>query len=161
MAEIVELRRALSEEYMNGAPRRTAKITRNPDIPESACPDDRVLTWKIGKDLFTHALSMYHPRPNLEALMVPDASHAHWDGFLAQVLWPNYHSGIIPVENMSHQPSVFLSGAFRSSQLRWAAIDKEYLAIIGTSGRLDGFVWDGVQIFTDNRNVAILFNPEA
>ena len=45
----------------------------------------------------------------------------------------------LPVENMNHEPLAFLSGTFNGSQMRWATIDKEGFAIVGTFRRLEHF----------------------
>ena len=66
-----------------------------------------------------------------------------------------------PVEDMTHEPLAFLSGSFKGSQLRWATIDKEGFAIVSTFRRLEHLLWNGVHIFTDHRNLAYIFNPEA
>ena len=45
--------------------------------------------------------------------------------------------------------------------MRWAMIDKEGFAIVSTFRRLEHFLWNGVHIFTDHRNLAYIFDPEA
>ena len=45
--------------------------------------------------------------------------------------------------------------------MRWATIDKERFAIVSTFRRLEHFLWNGVHIFTDHRNLAYIFDPEA
>ena len=54
------------------------------------------------------------------------------------------------------------------SQLRWATVDKEGFAvvnkgfaIVNTFRRLEYLLWGGVHIFTDNRNLTYILNPEA
>ena len=67
----------------------------------------------------------------------------------------------LQVEDMSHEPLAFLSGSFKGSHLRWATVDKEGFAIVSTFRRLEHLLWNGVHIFTDHRNLAYIFNPEA
>ena len=67
----------------------------------------------------------------------------------------------LPVEDMTHVPLAFLSGTFKGSQMRWATFDKEGFAIVNMFRRLEQFVWNGVHIFTDHRNLAYTFDPKA
>ncbi|CAM9622964.1 unnamed protein product [Sphacelaria rigidula] len=62
---------------------------------------------------------------------------------------------------MTHKPLDFLSGNFKGSQLRWVTSDKKGLAIVSTFRHLEHLLWDGLHIFTDHRNLAYIFNPEA
>ena len=62
---------------------------------------------------------------------------------------------------MAHEPMGFLSGTFNGAQQRWATVDKEGYAIVSTFKRLEYLLWDGVHIFTDHRNLAYIFDPEA
>lgn len=62
----------------------------------------------------------------------------------------------VPVEDMFHEPSGFLSGTFRGAQQRWATIeqgefrDHEYLLL------------HGLRIHTDHRNLMVyIFNSGA
>lgn len=93
MAEIVDPLRAMLEERMHGSPRRTAKVTRNQIFPESACTDDRVQAWKAVQDLVAHAVTLHHPRSDLEVFIFPDASNTHRGTSLARVSRSKYHSG--------------------------------------------------------------------
>ena len=45
--------------------------------------------------------------------------------------------------------------------MRWAMIDKEGFAIVSTFRRLELCLRNGVHIFTDHRNLAYIFDPEA
>ena len=67
----------------------------------------------------------------------------------------------LPVVGMTQEPLAFLSGTIEGSQTRWATIDKEGFAIVSTFRRLEPSGWYGVQIFTDHRNLAYSFDPEA
>jgi len=92
--------------------------------------------------------------------MFPDASECHWGSFVTQVPDAEMDQNL-PVEDMTHEPLAFLSGTFKGSQMRWATIDKEGFAIVSTFRRLEHFLWNGVHIFTDHRNLAYIFDPEA
>ena len=61
--------------------------------------------------------------------------------FIGEVFFPQgpeeeLLSGVA-LEIMSHEPLAFLSGSFKSSQLRWATVDKEGFAIANTFRRLE------------------------
>ena len=92
--------------------------------------------------------------------MFPDASECYWGRFVTQV--PDAEMDLnLPVDDMTQEPLAFLSGTFKGSQMRWATIEKEGFAIVSTFRRLEPSGWYGVQIFTDHRNLAYSFDPEA
>ena len=92
--------------------------------------------------------------------MFPDASDKHWGSFLTQVPQGELDRGV-PVEDMTHRPLDFLSGTFTVSQQRWATVDKEGFAMVSTFKRLEYVLWNIVHIYTDQRNLAYTFDPEA
>ena len=85
-------------------------------------------------------------------MMFPDASDKFWGSCITQVptveLW-----GSVAIADMAHEPLGFLSGPFRGSQERWAAVDKEG-TIVSTFKRLPYLLWGGVAI---HRNLAYIF----
>lgn len=60
---------------------------------------------------------------------------------------------------MQHAPLAFVSGSFTNSELRWATLDREALAIVETFRRLEWLLWSG-PVFTDHRNLIYIFNPQ-
>ena len=78
-----------------------------------------------------NAVALSYPKEGYKVLMFPDASDNHWGSFLTQVPKAKLEGGI-EVEKMSHEPLGFLSGTFRGSQQRWAAVEKEGFAIVRT-----------------------------
>ena len=66
----------------------------------------------------------------------------------------------LPLEDMTHEPLAFLSGTYKGSQMRWATIDEEGFAIVSTFRRLEHFLWNGVHIFADHRNLAYIFDRD-
>ncbi|CAM9808495.1 unnamed protein product [Sphacelaria rigidula] len=90
--------------------------------------------------------------------MSPDAFECHWGSFVTEVPDAEMQQRLSVV---THKPLTFLSGNFKSSQMRWATIDKEGFAIVSTFRRLEHLLWNGIHIFTDHRNLAYIFNPEA
>ena len=67
----------------------------------------------------------------------------------------------VSVEDMIHEPLGFLSGTFKGSRQRWTTADKEGFAVVSTFTRLEFLLWIGVHIYTDHRNVAYIYDPEA
>ena len=160
MSEVVAPLRAFLEELITGAAQRTKRVARNRVIPSEAWTEGRLQAWSAAQDLVAHAVTLFHPRPGCQVLMFPDASDCHWGSFVTQVPDAEMHCGV-SVEEMTHEPLAFLSGTFKGSQLRWATVDKEGFAIVSTFRRLEYLLWDGVHIFTDHRNLAYIFHPNA
>ena len=103
-----------------------------------------------------NAVALSHPKDGYEVLMFPDASGNHWGSFITQVPTSELE-GSVEMENMSHEPLMFVSGTFRGSQQRWATVDKKGFAIVSTFRRLEYLLWEGVRIYTDHRNLAYIF----
>ena len=160
LAEVVEPLRLLLEEHLRGNVRRTKRVASNKTIEESAWTPRRAQAWLAAQDLVAHAVALSYPKQGYEVLMFPDASDLHWGSFLTQVPEAEL-GGLLAVEDMSYEPMGFLSGTFRGAQVRWATVDKEGYAIVSTFRRLEYLLWGGVHIFTDHRNLAYIFNPEA
>ena len=126
-------------------------------IPPAAWTEGRFKAWADAQDRVAHAVTLYHPRPGCQVLMFPDTSERHWGRFVTQAADAEMDQNL-PVED---EPLAFLSGTFKGSQMRWATIDKEGFAIVSTFRRLEQFLWNGVHIFTDHRNLDYIFDPEA
>ena len=92
--------------------------------------------------------------------MFPDGSDLIWGSFLTQVSPADFASKNT-AEERHHEPSGFLSGVFKGSQLRWPAVDREGFAIMSTSQRLEYLLWGGPNIYCDHRNMAYIFIPGA
>jgi len=160
LAEVVWPLRVMLEELLAGASRRTKRVAQNRAIDATAWTPERAAAWNAAQDLVASAVTLSHPRPDRVVLMFPDASDLHYGSFLTQVPADEV-SRCVPVEDMSHEPLGFLSGTFRGAQQRWATVDKEGFAIVSTFKRLEYLLWNGVHIYTDHRNLAYIFNPEA
>ena len=117
--------------------------------------------WTDAQELVAHAVgTLYHPRPGCQVLMFPDSSDCYWGSFVTRVPDAEMEQNL-PVEAITHEPLAFPSGTFKGSQRRWATIDKEGFAIVSTFRRLEHFLWNGVHIFTEHRNLAYMFDPGA
>ena len=90
--------------------------------------------------------------------MFPYASELFMGCCVTQVPREEMDSGV-PVEEMSHEPLGFVTGAFRGFQLNWSIVDKEGFAIVAAIRRLEYLIWGGVKIFCDHRNLAYIFSP--
>lgn len=67
----------------------------------------------------------------------------------------------VSVDDMYHEPSGFISGAFKESQLRWLTVDKEASAVVCIFRRLMYLVWDGAVIFCYHQTLAHILHPGA
>lgn len=107
------------------------------------------------------AVALSHPHEGCAVLMVPDDSY-HFGGGLrrTQVPQAEFDSGMV-VEEIIHEPPGFLSGMLRNSQLRWPTEDREAFVIVSTFRSLEYLPWNAVNIFTDDRNLAYIFDPKA
>ena len=85
MAEVVAPLRLFLEELMAGAARRTKRVAKNRANPPAAWTEGRLKAWEDAQDLVVHAVTLYHPRPGCQVLMIPDASECHWGSFVTQV----------------------------------------------------------------------------
>ena len=92
-------------------------MASNRIIDDSAWTFQRGQAWHAAQDLVTHAVALSYPKQGYEVLMFPDSSDLHWGSFLTQVPEAEL-GGLLAVEDMSHEPMGFLSGTFRSAQVR-------------------------------------------
>ena len=117
--------------------------------------------WSNAQDLVANGVALSHPMGGYEVLMFPDASDNHWGSFFTQIPTTELKGGV-EVENTSHEPLGFLSGTFGGgSQQRLATVDKEGFATLSTFHCLEYLLLGGVRIYTDPRNTAYIFEPEA
>ena len=92
--------------------------------------------WDNVREPVTTRVRLYHPKSDRSVLMFPDASDRFWGSCVTQVPSDEMAQGL-PVEEMSHEPLGFVSGAFKGSQLRWSTVDKEGFTIVSIFKRLD------------------------
>lgn len=70
-------------------------------------------------------VALAYPKEGWKMLVYPDASDLYWICFLAQVSPEDFNNGRA-VEDMHHEPQVFLRAQVKRAQLRWPTMDKEY-----------------------------------
>ena len=119
---------------------------------------DREDAWVAVKALVEKAVRLYHPRQGYRVMVFPDASDLFWGSCVTQVPSAEVDSNM-PVEEMSHEPMGFLSGAFKGPQLRWPTVDKEAFAVVSTFRRLAYLLWDGAKVYSDHRNLQYILHP--
>ncbi|CAN0012806.1 unnamed protein product [Sphacelaria rigidula] len=78
MAKTVAPLRFFLEELMAGAARRTKRVAKKRAISPASWTEGRFQAWAAAKDLVAHATTLFHPRPDRQVLMFPDASECHW-----------------------------------------------------------------------------------
>ena len=160
MAEVVYPLRVFLEKHLAGAKHRTKRVASNRVISAGDWTSGLIGAWEAAQYLVAHAVALSHPKPGWAVVMFPDASDEHWGSFLTQVPQEELDRGV-SVEDITHEPLGFLSGTFKGSQQRWATVDKEGFAVVSTFKRLEYLLWNGVHIYTDHRNLAYIFYPEA
>ncbi len=99
-----------------------------------------------------------HPkRPTTAMCLCTDASNTLWAAILTQVPAKESRKAI---QNQSHQPLCFLSGALNGSSANCSVPEKEGFAVIEAMCRLDYLVsGHKVTIFTDHANLVYLYDP--
>ncbi|CAM9752127.1 unnamed protein product [Sphacelaria rigidula] len=58
---------------------------KNRAIPPASWTESRLQAWVAAKGLTAHAVTLFHPRPDCQVLMYPDASECDWGIFVTQV----------------------------------------------------------------------------
>ena len=160
MAEVVYPLRVFLEEHLAGSKRRTKRVASTRAISAGDWTSELIGAWEAAQDLVAHAVALSHPKPGWVVLMFPDASDEHWGSFLTQVPQEELDRGV-SVEDMIHELLGLLSGTFKGSRQRCATVNKEGFAAVSTFKRLEYLLWNGVHIYTDHRNLAYIYDPEA
>jgi RNase H-like domain found in reverse transcriptase len=85
-----------------------------------------------------------------------DASDTHWPGVLTQL--PDDQMNEL-VEDQTHHPLSFGSGAFKGAAERWSTVEKEGFALGESMERID-FLVAGREpnLFTDHANLIYIFD---
>jgi RNase H-like domain found in reverse transcriptase len=89
--------------------------------------------------------------------LLTDASDTHWSGVLTQV--PDDQM-ICLIEDQTHYPLAFGSGAFKGTAERWSRVEKEGFALVESLERFD-FLVAGLELIlsTDHANLIYIFDP--
>ena len=90
--------------------------------------------WEAIVDMLSASVTLAHPNPEWDMCVFTDASESHWGSVITQCVPGTLE---LPFDEQVHQPLLFLSGAFKSSSLRWPIIDKEAFAIVNTLDRCE------------------------
>ena len=150
MGEVIFPLRVFLDGHLASPKRPTKRVASNRAISAGDWTSGLIGAWEAAQDLVAHAVALSHPKPGWAVLMFPDASDEHWGSFLTQVPQEELDRGV-SVEDKTHEPIGFLSGAFKGSQQHWATVEKEGFAVVSTFKRLEYLLWNGVQIYTDHR----------
>ena len=159
MAEVVSPLRELLEWKPKGTT-RTKRVASRKVKSEENWSEEIQAAWQSSRELLEDAVQLNFRKQVFRVLMYPDASDLFWGGFLTQVPEKNLVSGI-PVVEMAHEPLGFVSGGFKGSQLDRAVVDKEACAMLSVYRRLSYLLWDGFDIFCNQRTLAYIFSPVA
>ena len=136
---------------MVGAKRRNERVSSNWAISAGEWTSELIGTWDAAQDLVAHAVALSHPKPGWAVLMFPDASAEHSSRGARPRRFSRGHDA---------RASGFSEWNLQGSYQRWATVDQGF-AIVTTLKRLDYSLWNGVHIYTDNSNLAYIFDPEA
>lgn len=116
--------------------------------------------WQCAREMLVDALELSFRKCAYRILMFPDVDNLFRGCCLTQVP-PTELLSRMPVMGMAHKPLAFLSGSFKGSQLNWATVDMEGLAIACGFRRLDYVFRGGASICCDLGNLCCIFSPEA
>ena len=114
MAEVVAPLRALLEELMVGAARRTKRVAKSRVIQPASWTKDRLQAWVAAKDLVTQTVTLFQSRLGCQVLVFPDASECHWGSFVTQVPDAEMQQWW-QVEDMTHELLFFFPALNRFS----------------------------------------------
>jgi transposase InsO family protein len=112
------------------------------------------------KKALAHSVTLSYPSDSLVTCVWTDASDEFWAGVVTQTAQSEL---LKPVLQQSHMPMSFVSGRFVGSQLKWPTVEKEGFAILQTLVKSNRLLRrpQGFELFTDHRNLAFLFSPDA
>jgi hypothetical protein len=96
--------------------------------------------------------------PGKRICVLTDASDRFYAGLVTQI---HEEQLDLPMEEQDHQPLAFLSGEFKSAQLRWTVPEKEGFAIVDTVTKVDYLLLshDEFSILSDHLNLTYIYNP--
>lgn len=150
------LHNLLEKTISKGGGKRTKQALRKFDITNEwgTKHDDAFVT--IKRQLAA-SVKLSYPKANHSMCLFTDASDTHWAAILSQVPHTERRK---PIEEQSHEPLCFLSGAFKGSSANWSVPEKEGFAIVEAMCRLDYLVTGNVvSIFTDHANLVYIYDP--
>ena len=156
-SKVVEPLHSLMEEtYSKAGGRRTKRAIRKLSITAEWGASHDAAFAAIIKQL-TASVKLSHPKSEFELCLFTDASDTHWSGILTQVPSNQRDKAI---DDQSHEPLCFLSGAFKGSSKNWSVPEKEGFAVVESMCRVDYLVMGReVSIYTDHANLVQLYDP--
>lgn len=103
------------------------------------------------------AITLAYPKPNYTRCLFTDASDGYWAAVLTQI--PDNQIGT-PVEEQTHEPLGFLSGAFTKHSSHWSIVEKEAYAVVFSMETFHYLTAGStVHIWTDHANLTYIFDP--
>ena len=91
--------------------------------------------WEAIVDMLSASVTLVHPtNPERDMCVFTDARKSHWGSVITQCV-PGALE--LPFDEQVHQLFLLLSGAFKSSFLRWPIIDKDVFTIVNTLDRCE------------------------
>lgn len=155
-AETVGPLHKLMEECYIAVGKRTKKSVAKLKLGENWGPEHSKAFEAIRKYL-QNAITLAFPKNNYKRCLFTDASDGYWAAILTQI--PENQVGI-KVEDQTHEPLGFLSGAFTKHSSHWSIVEKEAYAVVASMEQFHYMTAGGtVHMFTDHANLTYIFDP--
>jgi len=144
------------ESCYSSARKRTKRAVRNVSLT-GLWGAEHDSSFQQIKSFLAQSLKLAHPKPGYVTCLFSDALGTHWSSVLTQV--PKSQMGST-VEDQSHEPLSFLSGAFTGASANWSIVEKEAFSIVESMARLEYLIaGKEISLFTDHANLIYIFDP--
>jgi hypothetical protein len=106
----------------------------------------------------TRTVCLALPDESKELCLITDASDSYWAAVVTMVSPEEMH---LPLQDRSHSPLLFMSGAFRGSAVNWSIVDKEAAAIVYSCAKAEYLLRRDrpFYAYTDHKNLASILSP--
>jgi RNase H-like domain found in reverse transcriptase len=153
---VAPLQAALAKVF-EGKSRRTKKTAAAVSLLHLWGPEEQA-AFKDLQAAIMISMTLAFPDPDKRIYVMTDASDRFYAGLAAQI---DEEQLELPMEEQDHQPLAFLSGEFKSEQLRWTVPEKEGFAIVDTVTKVDYLLLshDEFSILSDHLNLTYIYNP--
>jgi hypothetical protein len=154
---VAPLQAALAKLF-EGKSRRAKKAAAAVSLLHLWGPEEQA-AFKDLQAVIMESMTLAFPDPDKKICVLTDAP----DFFYAALMTQTHKEHLDhAMEEQDHQPLAFLSGEFKSAQLRWTVPEKEGFAIVGTVTKVDYLLLshDEFSILSDDHlNLTYIYNP--
>ena len=108
----------------------------------------------------TRVVCLALPDDSKDLCLITDASDQFWAGVITMV---PPEQMCLPLQDRSHMPLLFMSGAFRGSSLNWSICDKEAAAIVFSCAKAEYLLCRErpFSVYTDHKNLKSILDPSS